>query len=169
MIRYLFAMPREAEMFKRFADKIPEGSIEVIGINAVDMGEYSKDDILVNVGYAGGYKVPVGELVEPVSVIAVNTEDGKAPRFYGIEFTDRLFPLPHYTCFTCETFVEKPVYEGASIYDMELFKIAQKPHKRLYAIKIVSDSLCESECERYNGEGAWDVVAELLAKHLRGV
>lgn len=168
MIRYLLAMPREAEMFMKFADKVPKGFVEVIGINAVNMGEYGKDDILVNVGYAGGYKVPVGELVEPVSVISASKEPGKAPRFSGIEFTDRLFPLPHYTCFTCNEFVEEPVYEGAAIYDMELFKIAQRPHKRLYAIKIVSDNLCESDCEKFDDEGAWEKAAEYIAARLRG-
>ncbi len=168
MIRYLLAMPREAEMFMKFADKVPEGAVEVIGINAVDMGEYDKDDILVNVGYAGGYKVPVGELVEPVSVISVSKEPDKAPKFNGIAFTDRVFPLPHYTCFTCDEFVEEPVYEAPAIYDMELFKIAQKPHKRLYAIKIVSDNLCESDCERFNDEDSWRSAVECIAARLRG-
>lgn len=167
MIRYLLAMPREAEMFKRFACMVPDGSIEVIGIGAPDMGEFSKDDIIVNIGYAGGYKVSVGTLVEPKDAIAVDMVSERVPRFYGIGTVNRLFPLPHYTCFSSDTFVEKPAVECAAIYDMELFKIAKTPHKRLYAIKIVSDNLCESDCEDFNDEDAWKKAASLIADHLK--
>jgi hypothetical protein len=45
---------------------------------------------------------------------------------------------------------------------MELFKINKLPHKRLYALKIVSDNMNEADCEAFNDAVAWDRVRELL-------
>ena len=50
---------------------------------------------------------------------------------------------------------------------MELAKLVKLPHKKLYALMIVSDSLNEEECEKFNGEESWDEVANLLNKLTR--
>lgn len=159
MIRYLIAMEREAELFKRFSEKCPVGSVEIIGIGAADMGQYNENDILVNVGYAGGYRVPVGALVEPSG--AMNVREHEAIRI------DSLFPIERRVCFTSDEFVMEPVAKYPAIYDMELFRIAQKPHKKLYSIKIVSDNLNESDCEEFNFEEPWKAVCGYLAEYLK--
>lgn len=159
MIRYLFAMPREAELFVKVSEKCPVGSVEIIGIGATEMGEYDEKDILVNLGYAGGHRVPVGALVEPTH--AMNAELHEALR------VDQLFPIEHRVCFTSDAFVTEPAVKYRSIYDMELFKIAQQPHKKLYSIKIVSDNLDEAACEAFNEEAIWKVAAGYVAEYLK--
>lgn len=159
MIRYLIAMPREADIFERVSEKCPVGSIEIIGIGATNMGEYGKDDVLVNIGYAGGHRIPVGALVEPTH--AMNAEEHEAIKI------DQLFPIEHRVCFTSGEFVTEPIVTYRSIYDMELFKIAQQPHKKLYSIKIVSDNLDEKDCESFNEEAIWRVAAGYISEYLK--
>lgn len=146
MIRFLVAMEREAE-----ALGIP---CEIIGIGATNLPATSEDDVLVNVGYCGGYKVPVGRVVEPRFTENAGTGEVKdlIPHF----------PCETHPCITADAFVTKPVYEAPAVYDMELWKIAALPHKALYCLKIVSDNLNESDCESFNSEKAWERVRELL-------
>ena len=161
MIHYLIAMPREAELFRKYFDGLPAGEIDVIGINAVDLEQVksTEEDILVNIGYAGGYKIPVGTLVEPSFVLDVQTWE--AARI------DPVFLLEHRMCLTSNTFVESPIYDGPSLYDMELFKIMSLPHKRVHSIKIISDNLCEKDCEEFNSDAAWKLAAELIKLYLK--
>lgn len=146
MIRFLVAMEREAE-----ALGVP---CEIIGIGAADLPGTSGEDILVNVGYCGGYKVPVGTVVEPR--FARNGSTG--------EVKDLIphFPCETHPCITMDAFVTEPLYEAPAIYDMELWKIAALPHKALYCLKIVSDNLDEADCESFYDEEAWERVRELL-------
>ena len=110
MIRYLVAMPREAEMLRKYADKLPKGEIEVIGIGAAEYFISAENDVLVNIGYAGGFGVPVGTLVEPS--VVYNMQTGDAARI------DPLFLIERRICFTSDTFVEKPAINLPSIYDV---------------------------------------------------
>ena len=159
MIRYLLAMPREADMLRKYADQLPKGEIEVIGINAVDYTGGTENDVLVNVGYAGGYNVPIGTLVEPS--VVYNMATGDAVRI------DPLFLIERRLCFTSDSFVERPAVNLPSVYDMELFKVAERPHKRLYAIKIVSDNLNEKDCEGFNDEASWKTAAALISRFVK--
>ena len=67
MIRILVAMQREAD-----ALGVP---CELIGIGAENLPETSPEDILVNVGYCGGYRIPVGTVVEPLFAGDAETEE----------------------------------------------------------------------------------------------
>ena len=146
MIRILVAMEREAE-----ALGIP---CEVIGIGAEHLPETSPDDTLVNVGYCGGYQVPVGTVIEPLFAGDAATEE--------VEDLEHHFPCEMRPCFTSDTFVTEPICNCPAIYDMELFKIRKLPHKKLYCLKIVSDNLDEKACEAFDDAAAWDRVRELL-------
>lgn len=160
MIHYVFAMQREADLFWRLANsKVPEGVTDVIGINAVDRKIYSEDDVLMNLGYAGGYKVKVGSIIEPQFVAEAYTHD--------IKRIDSIFPVEHRLCFTSDAFVSTPMTDFAVIYDMELYKIAEKPYKRLHSLKIVSDNLDESDCEKFNETEPWNRVIDLIAEYLK--
>ena len=156
MIRYLIAMPREAEMFKKYSNGLPKGEVDVIGIGAIaiEEGKYTEDDILINIGYAGGHKIPVGTLIEPSFAIDAKTWDAAK--------IDHMFPLDHRLCLTSDTFVDEPIFEGPSLYDMELFKIAGLPHKELYSIKIISDNLSEKDCEEFNSVECWKTAIGIL-------
>ena len=146
MIRILVAMEREAE-----ALGLP---CEIIGIGAEKLPETSRDDILVNVGYCGGYGIPVGSVIEPLFAGDAETEE--------VDDLEHYFPCETRPCFSSETFVAAPLSHCPAIYDMELFKINKLPHKRLYALKIVSDNLDEKDCGTFNDAAAWDRVRELL-------
>ena len=153
MIYFLFAMEREAKMLE-----VPNKKI--IGINGNNMPFTTDDDILVNIGYCGGYKIPVGTIIEPAFAIDAKT--------YEIARIDRLFNIPSCLCVTSDKFVEEPVdKEMACVYDMELFKVAQIPHKKLYAVKIVSDNLDEAACEAFNSESAWKNVQRMINKFIK--
>ena len=146
MTRILVAMEREAE-----ALGVP---CEVIGIGATHLPETTEEDILVNVGYCGGYGIPVGTVVEPL--FTENCQTGQ------VRDLEPHFPCESYPCITSDSFVIEPLYECPAIYDMELWQVSSLPHQKLYALKIVSDNLDEADCEAYNGEAAWERVRELL-------
>lgn len=146
MIRILVAMEREAK-----ALGVP---CEVIGIGAANLPQTNPEDILVNVGYCGGYKIPVGTVIEPLFAGDAATEE--------VEDLTHHFPCEMHPCFTSETFVTEPLCNCPAIYDMELFKIRKLPHKQLYCLKIVSDNLDEKACEAFDDAAAWDRVRELL-------
>lgn len=145
-IRFLTAMPREAE-----ALGIP---CEIIGIRGEDLPEIAKDDIIVNVGYCGAYKIPVGTVVEPI--VSIDAHTGKA------EVLDAHFDCRKAACFTAAEFVTKPLSEKPAVYDMELARLATLPCAGLYCLKIVSDSLDESDCEAFRDDAAWETVRTML-------
>ena len=146
MTRILVAMEREAQ-----ALGLP---CELIGIGGTDLPHTSPDDVLINVGYCGGYRVPVGSIVEPCSAGYYRTGE-------AIPLARHL-SLISYPCFTADMFVTKPLDGSPAIYDMELWKILKLPHRKLYCIKIVSDNLDEAACEAFDSREAWDRVRKLL-------
>ena len=150
MIKYIFAMPREAE-------QLDLDNKFVVGINAVDMIDTTDEDTIVNIGYCGAYDVPVGTIVEPSVVYDAETKD--------VLKIDTIFNCEDIECYTANEFVTEPLVNGRSIYDMELYKLAKYPHKRIYALKIVSDNLNESDCEQYNDKKAWEKIKNILEKH----
>ena len=148
MIYILVAMPREAD-----ALGVP---CRVIGIGAKNLPETTEDDIIVNVGYCGAVDLPVGTIVEPNETVSYETGEGEPLRTH--------FDCVHVPCFTSEKFVTEACSIFPSIYDMELLKIAELPHKELYVLKIVSDNLDEADCEAFEDEKAWERVRKLLAR-----
>lgn len=162
MIHYLLAMPREAEMFEKYSKGIPKGQIDIIGIGAtnLDASKYSEEDILVNIGYAGGYKIPIGHLIEPAYAMYIKTWQALP--------IDRVFYIERRMCLTSDEFVKEPMSETPHLYDMELYKIATIPHKRVHAIKIISDNLDERDCEEFNSEDAWERAMSFVRTRLKG-
>lgn len=150
MIYYFFAMPREAE-------QINIDNKFIIGINAVDVPQTTEDDIIVNIGYCGAYDVPVGTIVEPSEVCELSSKETVK--------IGKIFNCEDIKCFTSDTFVTEPAVYQKSIYDMELYKLTKLPHKKLYALKIVSDNLNESDCEQYNDTEAWEKIKNILEKY----
>lgn len=150
MVYYLFAMPREAE-------HINIDNKFIIGINATNVPETTDDDIIINIGYCGAYKVPVGTIVEPSVVCCAKSG--------AVAKVDKIFEYKDIKCFTADDFVTSPIVDDESIYDMELFKLTQLPHKRIYSLKIVSDNLNEQDCEQYNDVDAWEKIRKILENY----
>ena len=148
MTYILAAMQREADSLG-----IP---CKVIGIKATDLPETTEDDILVNVGYCGGYRIPVGSIVQPC-----------LSGDYGTGETISLVPhfdCPAYPCFTADTFVTEPLVDTPAIYDMELWRLLRLPHSKLYCLKIVSDNLDERACEAFDDAMAWERIRKMLVE-----
>lgn len=150
MVYYFFAMPREAEF-------IDIDNKYVIGINAVDVPQTTEEDTIINIGYCGAYDVPVGSIIEPSEVFDITSR--KCAK------VDKIFDCDDIQCFTSDAFVTEPAVEQKSIYDMELYKLTQLPHKKIHTLKIVSDNLNESDCEQYNDADAWEKIKQILEKH----
>lgn len=150
MVYYLFAMPREAE-------QLDVENKFVVGINAVEPPKTTTDDIIINIGYCGATAdIPVGTIVEPSEAYNAKTKD-------KIKI-DRLFGCEDIKCFTADEFVTEPIEENRNIYDMELYKLAKLPHRKIYTLKIVSDNLNENDCEQYNDQEAWAKIKNILEK-----
>lgn len=151
MVYYLFAMPREAEHVSIIDNKF------IIGINAVDLPEITDEDTIVNIGYCGAYKVPVGTIIEP-SIVSCAKSGATAK-------IDKIFGCKDIKCYTADDFVTEPIVDCESIYDMELFKLSQLPHKHIYSLKIVSDNLNEHDCEQYNDKDVWEKINKILESY----
>lgn len=150
MVYYVFAMQREA-------DQIDIDNKLIVGINAVTPPQTTENDIIVNIGYCGATAdIPVGTIVEPSEAYDAKTRDKV--------IIDKLFGCEDIKCFTADEFVTKPIEANRNIYDMELYKLAKLPHKKIYALKIVSDNLNENDCEQYNDQAAWAKIKEILEK-----
>lgn len=161
MIRYLIALEKELELFKKHSGELPEGRIDLIGIRAADIPtDITDDDVVVNVGFAGGYKIPIGTVVAPRYVFDAET--------MRLKRMDSAFPIEGRICLTANRFVSKPYSDSASVYDMELYKIAEAPHKKLYALKIVSEILNEYTSVDYDDPKPWEKVGELIRNHVKG-
>ncbi len=143
MIYYLFAMQREA-------DQIDVPNKYITGIGATSLPKTTAKDIIVNIGYCGGVGFPPGAIISPGSVR--NTRG-------GYKVLKKEGPL----CITSDVFVTTPLIDGPCIYDMELFKIAQLPCKKLYVFKIVSDNLNERACEQFSNQKVWDSIKRTLS------
>ena len=146
MVRILVAMDREAAALGLPCD--------VIGIGAKNLPETTEEDILVNVGYCGSNDIKPGTIVEPNEAAAYETGEGRKLQTH--------FDVLHVPCFTSQRFVTEPCSIFPSVYDMELLRITELPHKELYVLKIVSDNLDEADCEAFNDENAWEQVRTLL-------
>ena len=158
MIRLFIAMEREAKMLvPRIKDTLIQ-KVDIIGIGGTDIPDTEPDDIIINVGYAGGYRVPVGRVVEPTFSLVYGEGTG--------EIIDHVFhDVERFRCYTADDFVTKPCTTLPSIYDMELNRLLDIPHEKLFSLKIVSDKLNEKECEMFDGDEAWGRVVKLLKQY----
>ena len=83
----------------------------------------------LNVGYCGGYGIPVGTVIEPLFAGDAKTEE--------VDDLEHHFPCEMRPCFTSDSFVTESLCHCPAIYDMELFKINKLPHRKLYALILI--------------------------------
>lgn len=155
MIYYLVTTDRDAEVFQRLSEgKVPEGKIEVIGEGAAELRRYKEEDVLVHIGYARGFKIDSGRIVEPVYVVDMQTRE--------VIRADAIFPIEHRICFTADEEMDAPESDYAVVCDKELFKIMSTKHKRAHALKIVKGDSDGSEYEEQ-----WKEAIRLIGKFVR--
>jgi len=157
MICYLLATEQEAEIFRKLSKgKVPRGEIEVI--DDTDVKKHA-DDVVVHIGYADGYDVAAGTLVEPVYVIDAQTQE--------VVRTDTVFPTEHRICFSSERAVKAPMVDFPAVYDAGLFKIAESQHKRIHAIKIIKGNIGKKAQKEFNCEEAWMGAVNLISRYVK--
>ena len=156
MIKIFCAMPREKKSLGMV-------KTDVIGIGATKVPVTTDNDIIINVGLCGANSLPVGSVVVPFDVLKpINDYEFESGALTLYEFADNV------TCITAKDFVTEPIIKADNvIYDMELFKLTKIPHKRLYAVKIVSDNLNEKDCENFDEAIAWATAREIVRKIIK--
>lgn len=159
MIYYVLPTEKEAGNFRLMSQgKIPKGRVESVGYKGFDEHKFTEQDVVVCIGYASGYKVEVGALVEPVYAIDAWTRE--------VIRMDTIFPLEHRMCYTSGEKVDVPSEDFASIYDTELFGIAVRPHKRIHAIKIIRDNIGGGERKEFKESDQWKKAIELIGRYV---
>lgn len=139
--------------------KHPKAKVIVTGVGVVNLIKNlpnipSKAKI-INVGYAGSNKYPIG------SVVSVN----KVERFHRTIINEQPIDLaPCYVsdlCYTADDFVNTPFVMDIPLIDMELYYLAAK-FPNITSIKIVSDNLSITEHREANFEDSWKQVNNIL-------
>lgn len=160
MIRYIFGTEEEADsFFKAAKGDMTIGRIEVVGAGAEDLKWHSEQDVLVNIGYCCAYKVIPGMIIEPSYVMNAKTRE-------IIRITP-VFPVENRICITSLEPVKDPIVDYASIYDMELFRIASSHFGVVHSLKIVNGSIEDGETKNINKEEQWAKVVELVRQCLK--
>lgn len=114
---------------------------------------------IINVGYAGSNKYPVG------SVISVN----KVERLYKPKIISEssIKLVPCYVddvCYTCDDFINASIDIELPLVDMELYYLAAR-YPNIESIKIVSDNLNLNEHREADLTESWQLVNRIL-EHL---
>ena len=113
-------------------------------------------DKLINVGYAGSNKYPIG------SVVSASSCKRFIPSQTVNEPTLNLVPCYNSDlCYTADDFVENEKIDEIPLIDMELYYLASI-YPQIESLKIVSDNLNFTEYQCADTQGSWDLVNRIL-------
>ena len=113
----------------------------VTGIGAINvmnaMKDIPRDEPILNLGYAGSNRIPVGKVVKV----------GKVALYHPhAEYPEQEFELFGDTpCYTSCDFVTETEIQEECVFDMELAFILGMGFSNVTALKVVSDNLNKSE------------------------
>lgn len=139
---YVVAMPSEIELIQ---DR--NGPVLVTGAGAVNviraLQNVPRDSVIMNVGYAGSNKIPVG----------TRCYIGKVRAYHpAAKIDDQVFDLNGTVpCYTAGDFVTSTEIQEPCVFDMELAYILAMGFRHVYAVKVVSDKLDYDEFEKNAG------------------
>ena len=145
---YVVAMPSEIELIKPYSDWNGKGPVLVTGAGAVNVIQALRDvprnTMIMNVGYAGSNKIPVG----------TRCYIGKVRMYHpAAKIEDPVFDLNGTVpCYTAGDFVTETDIDEPCVFDMELAYILAMGFERVYAVKVVSDNLDYDEFEKNAGD-----------------
>lgn len=141
----------------------PKAKVIVTGVGVVNiiknLPKIPPKAKIINVGYAGSNKYPVG------SVISVS----KVERFYKPTIiSESIINLtPCYIndfCYTCDDFINTSIDIEIPLVDMELYYLAAR-YPNIESIKIVSDNLNLNKHREADLTESWQLVNRIL-EHL---
>lgn len=147
--------------------KCPNALIVVTGVGVGNVlikaskFQFVPEDIIINIGYAGSNKYPVG------SVIGVQKSKRLNPSTVIKEPTIELKPLTESdVCYTADNFIEH-ARDEVPLVDMELYYLALI-YPQIYSIKIVSDNLDYKTYKKTNFNKSWNKVNKILNEVANG-
>ena len=137
----------------------PKAKVIVTGVGVVNiiknLPKIPPKAKIINVGYAGSNKYPVG------SVISVN----RVERFHRTIVNEQPIDLvPCYVsdlCYTVDDFVNTSYVMEIPLIDMELYYLAAR-FLNIKSLKIVSDNLSITEHRKADLEESWKEVNNIL-------
>ena len=111
---------------------------------------------IINVGYAGSNKYPVG------TVLSVNkVERLYKPSIINEKSIDLLTCYISDSCYTVDDFINAPIESEIPLIDMELYYLAAR-YPNIESIKIVSDNLNLTEHRITDLNESWELVNKIL-------
>lgn len=117
-----------------------------------------EDSVIINVGLVGSNNLNIGNIIE--------VKNSYGYHFDLTPFGDKLYhttnspyeltttELKQIDCYTSDGFVQQTNIKETCVFDMELNTITLFPHKKIHAIKIVSDTLNASKYNEFNYDEA---------------
>ena len=118
-----------------------------------------KDAIVINIGLVGSNNLQIGEIVSVNKSYGYHFDltpfDEKLYHAYNSPYKlNKINELKQVDCYTSDGFVLQTDIKETCIFDMELNAITLFPHKELYSIKIVSDTLSDKLYNEFNYDKA---------------
>ena len=140
----VIATPNEIELVKKLGyENEPIIITGVGGVNVIKaLKHLPKDTKILNIGYAGSNKLPVG-FIANIGYSRLYHEN--------VDFDETIINLNeddiNFDCYTSTDFVTKTKIDGACVFDMELAFICAM-FDNVKSIKVVSDNLSLKEYEK---------------------
>jgi len=135
------ATDEEYKLARKYFKKEKIIKTGVGGINVIrKLNKLPKDTEIINFGYAGSNKIPIGTMVKV----------GKCKLYHpNVEYKEPTYKLENYTsfCYTSNDFVLTTDIKEPVLFDMELAYIKAMGFKKVKSIKIVSDNLSLEQYE----------------------
>lgn len=145
----VIAEENELPLAKRF---YPNEEVKVIGvgINAIKvLSQLPKNERLHNVGYVGGWNIPIGTIVSVNKSRAYHPNVNYKDETYLLDAREGLMNVP---CYTSLDFVTANLVDtNPCVFDMELALICAMGFE-VDSIKVVSDNLNYKQYEQSTKE-----------------
>lgn len=115
----------------------------------------TNEAILINVGLVGSNNLEIGEIISVRNSYGYHFDltpfgDELYTAYNSPYLLNKIEELKNIDCYTSDGFVLKTNIKETCVFDMELNSITLFPHKKLYSIKIVSDTLNEKLYNEFN-------------------
>lgn len=150
-----------AEIEEAVNIKCPKAKIVITGPGLCNVIQSPRlnikpNDKLINVGYAGSNKYPIG------SVVSVSECKRLTPSLTVNEPILNLVPCYNSDiCYTSDDFVENENVKEVPLVDMELYYLASI-YPQIESLKIVSDNLNFTEYQCADISESWNLVNRIL-------
>lgn len=139
----------EMDEMKLVKELMPDykGTVIITGVGMANtckaLCNRPKNETIINIGYAGSNKIPVGTIVQVTEVqTAHSIADFNDWKPITTEFPAKYIEAP---CYTSTDFVTEWHEDDPAVFDMELAGIAALGFDKVIAYKKVSDTLNYNE------------------------